>query len=156
MWEVHALVPGFRIRCKLDFALHGTFWAAAPFAVPALRAKVSGSRKATELRKVASLGQPQLLRFMELAFSVRMHGLRAGCQGTSAISAGTSSAGDFTHSLAPALFAGCDHESCGGLGEVVHFDATAMRAAVSWHTSNRGPILLQLDIFETPSPSFSP
>ena len=62
MWEVHALVPGFRIRCKLDFALHGTFWAAAPFAVPALRAKVSGSRKATELRKVASLGQPQLLR----------------------------------------------------------------------------------------------
>ena len=86
----------------------------------------------------------------------RKHGLRAGCQGTSAISAGTNSAGDFTHSLAPALFAGCDHESCGGLGEVVHFDATAMRAAVSWHTSNRGPILLQLDIFETPSPSFSP
>ena len=46
-----------------------------PYPYPALRHQVSGSRKATELRKVASLGLPQLLRFMELSFGVRMPSL---------------------------------------------------------------------------------
>jgi len=117
-----------RFACKLDFSLHGAFWAATPFALPALRSKVSGSRKATELRKVAELGLPQLLRFMELSFGVRMHALEPDNHAEEDLG-GTS--------LAPALFAGCGEaphgDGCGvqGLGEIAHFDAAKMRAAAA-------------------------
>ena len=76
--------------------------------MPALRDKVSGSRKATELRKVASLGLPQLLRFMELSFGVRMPSLEPDEHAEEDVGGTT---------LAPALFAGCGDgphaEGCG-------------------------------------------
>ena len=45
------LVRALRFSASLGFRVHPSFWRAVPFAVEALRAKVSGPRKVTELRK---------------------------------------------------------------------------------------------------------
>ena len=77
---------------------------------------------------MAELGLPQLLRFMELSFGVRMHALEPDTHAEEDLG-GTS--------LAPALFAGCGDaphgDGCGvqGLGEIAHFDAAKMRAAAA-------------------------
>ena len=63
------LVRALRYSASLGFDVHGSFWVALPFAVEALRVKVSGSRKVTELRKIAAAGRPALLDFFERAFT---------------------------------------------------------------------------------------
>ena len=63
------LVRALRFSATLQFRVHGAFWRAVPFAVDALRTKVSGARKVAELRKIAKAGMGQLLDFFELAFS---------------------------------------------------------------------------------------
>jgi hypothetical protein len=63
------IVRLLRFSATLGFRVHDAFWSAVPFAVESLRAKVSGSRKVTELRKLAHAGRGPLLDFMELAFT---------------------------------------------------------------------------------------
>eukprot|EP00900_Chrysochromulina_parva_P027867 jgi/Chrpa1/9714/Chrysochromulina_OHIO_Genome00019972-RA len=62
------LVRALRFSASLGFRVHPSFWRAVPFAVEALRAKVSGPRKVTELRKIAKASRAALLDFFELAF----------------------------------------------------------------------------------------
>jgi len=62
------LVRALRFSASLGMEVHPSFWQAVPFAVDALRAKVSGPRKLTELRKIAKAGRAALLDFFELAF----------------------------------------------------------------------------------------
>jgi len=62
------LVRALRFSACLHFRVHASFWRAAPFAVDALRTKVSGERKAAELRKIAKAGTAPLLDFFEAAF----------------------------------------------------------------------------------------
>jgi hypothetical protein len=63
------LVRALRFSATLPLTVHPSFWRAVPFAVDALRTKVSGARKLGELRKIARAGATALLDFFELAFS---------------------------------------------------------------------------------------
>ena len=64
------LVRTLRFSATLGFRVHPSFWSAVPFAVEALRFKVSGARKLAELRKIAGSGaRAALLDFFELAFT---------------------------------------------------------------------------------------
>ena len=63
------LVRALRFSASLSFRVHPSFWSAVPFAVDALRSKVSGARKMTELRKLAAAGRPALLDFFDMAFA---------------------------------------------------------------------------------------
>ena len=51
------VLRAMRFSAKLRFELHDAFWFAVPFALASLQAKVAGSRKATELLKIAK-GRP--------------------------------------------------------------------------------------------------
>ena len=62
------LVRALRFSASLGFRVDPSFWTAVPFAVEALRTKVSGPRKVTELLKIAKMGRAKLLDFFELAF----------------------------------------------------------------------------------------
>ena len=81
LWWVKVLVddPLRLLRClrfaaKLDFAVHGAFWLAVPFAVAPLRSKVAGSRKLTELLKIARYGPARLSAFFRLALGRSFRG----------------------------------------------------------------------------------
>jgi len=66
-----------RFAPKLGFEIHEAFWLAIPFALDALKAKVAGSRKMTEFRKIAKLGGLRLKNFIRIAFDrefVTAHG----------------------------------------------------------------------------------
>ena len=63
------LVRALRFAASLGFRVHPAFWSAVPFAVDALRNKVSGARKVNELRKIAAAGRPALIDFFEMAFA---------------------------------------------------------------------------------------
>ena len=78
-----------RFVAKLGFALDGSFWKAIPFALDALKVKVAGSRKLTEMSKISKLGHAKLQAFMLVAFDRRF----------------TVASGQ-TACLAPALFGG--------------------------------------------------
>mmetsp|Transcript_14551 Transcript_14551/g.16981 ORF Transcript_14551/g.16981 Transcript_14551/m.16981 type:complete len:675 (+) Transcript_14551:128-2152(+) len=85
------IIRVLRFAAKLDFSIHEDFWRALPQAIGRLKAKVAGSRKVTELLKLAKYGTRKLLVLMNLAF-------------------------DTNKSLAPALFGGKD-----GSGEAQFF-----------------------------------
>ena len=48
-----SVLRAMRFSAMLSFDLHDAFWFAVPFALASLQAKVAGSRKATELLKIA-------------------------------------------------------------------------------------------------------
>ena len=63
------IVRTLRFAATLGFRVHPAFWRAVPFATDALRSKISGPRKMSELCKIAKAGMPHVLDFYELAFS---------------------------------------------------------------------------------------
>jgi hypothetical protein len=65
------LLRCLRFAAKLDYDVHEDFWLAVPFAMEQMQAKVAGSRKTTEMNKIASYGGGYLQRFMELCFERR-------------------------------------------------------------------------------------
>ena len=72
------IVRALRFSASLGFRIHDSFWLAIPFAVEALRTKVSGPRKLTELRKIAKSGRSYLLDFFEVTAPSASHGHARG------------------------------------------------------------------------------
>ena len=119
------VLRALRFSAKLSFELHGAFWAAVPFALGALQGKVAGSRKNTELLKIAKSGQAPLLDFMRLAFGQSVPNVTA--VGGAALEA--VSAAELPISvLAPSLFGGADPKGIARfLAEPNGFDEASMR-----------------------------
>ena len=63
------IVRALRFCAKFGFKLHDAFWSAVPFANDALRVKVAGNRKLTEILKIAKYGPDRLQSFLQLACS---------------------------------------------------------------------------------------
>ena len=94
------VVRALRFAAKLSFRLHESFWSAVPFATRALRGKVAGNRKLTEILKIAKYGPKQLQSFLVLAFSRRFRTGLGGGAGAREEEVGEQSV------LASALFGG--------------------------------------------------
>uniref|UniRef100_A0A7S3PK47 Poly A polymerase head domain-containing protein n=1 Tax=Aplanochytrium stocchinoi TaxID=215587 RepID=A0A7S3PK47_9STRA len=62
------IIRVLRFAAKLDFRIHEAFWDALPGAVDRLKSKVAGSRKVTELLKLAKYGSGRLTTLMITAF----------------------------------------------------------------------------------------
>mmetsp|Transcript_18615 Transcript_18615/g.30370 ORF Transcript_18615/g.30370 Transcript_18615/m.30370 type:complete len:683 (+) Transcript_18615:188-2236(+) len=65
------IVRVLRFAAKLDFTIHPTFWKVIPFALESLRSKAAGSRKMTEILKIAKCGNKKLQDFFSLCFRKR-------------------------------------------------------------------------------------
>jgi len=65
------IVRTFRFSAKLNFRIHEDFWKAIPFALANLQSKVAGSRKMTEILKIARYGNRNLEDFFLLCFHRR-------------------------------------------------------------------------------------
>ncbi|GBG24081.1 CCA tRNA nucleotidyltransferase, mitochondrial [Hondaea fermentalgiana] len=65
------IVRVFRFAAKLDFRIHETFWKVLPFALDNLKAKVAGSRKLTEILKLAKYGNAKIIGLFKLCFRKR-------------------------------------------------------------------------------------
>jgi hypothetical protein len=96
------LLRALRFAAKLRFELHPTFWLAVPFALSPLQSKVAGSRKNTELLKLAKAGTTPLLDFLQLSFGRPVPPSSSGDEGE-----GGSPSSD-TNTLATCLFGGAD------------------------------------------------
>ena len=72
------LLRALRFAAKLRFTLHPTFWDAVPFAIPSLQSKVAGSRKVTELVKIAKAGRTPLIDFLDLSFGREVRNVTTG------------------------------------------------------------------------------
>lgn len=89
------IVRVLRFAAKLSFSLHDAFWSAIPFANHALRCKVAGNRKLTEILKISKYGAEQLQSFLALSFSRKFVMGNLDAEGQQQMSV-----------LAPALFGG--------------------------------------------------
>ena len=122
------LLRALRFAAKLRFELHPTFWLAVPFALSPLQSKVAGSRKATELLKIAKAGNAPLLDFLSLSFGRPVSTPPSG-EGT-ALPSGT---------LASSLFGGADPKGeARFLAAPNGFDSSLMRAAAETLPSGLG------------------
>lgn len=65
------IVRAFRFAAKLDFQIHESFWKALPFALDSLKSKVAGSRKMTEITKMAKYGNEKIIGLFKLCFRKR-------------------------------------------------------------------------------------
>ncbi|CAK9003870.1 Actin-related protein 6 (dArp6) (Actin-like protein 13E), partial [Durusdinium trenchii] len=61
----------FRFAAKLNFRICPSFWTVIPFALDALQLKVAGSRKMTEILKLAKYGNDNVVQFFSLCFRKR-------------------------------------------------------------------------------------
>lgn len=122
------VLRALRFAAKLGFRLHDTFWLAVPFSLLSLQTKVAGSRKGTELLKIAKAGRQPLVAFMELSFGRQI----ADASEMGAEDGGTTSLSSLPlATLAPALFGGADHKGeASFLGTPHGFDPALLRRAV--------------------------
>jgi hypothetical protein len=102
MWWVKILrddplriLRAFRFAAKLNFVVHETFWKALPFALDSLKSKVAGSRKLTEILKLAKYGKSNLIDFFGLCFRKQFVYLADGSKTT----------------LASGIFGGVDYQN---------------------------------------------
>ena len=92
------ILRAMRFAATMKFELHHTFFMVVPFALDALKQKVAGSRKLTEIMKIAKVGNMELLEFFRLCFDARF---LIGPASPDASPGGTGC-------LAPGIFGGCD------------------------------------------------
>ena len=115
------VLRAMRFSAKLRFELHDAFWFAVPFALASLQAKVAGSRKATELLKIAKAGRRPLLDFLALSFGRPLP-----------IAADVLAASPAAAVLAPALFGGADPKGTARFLTVADgFDEPRLRTTAS-------------------------
>jgi hypothetical protein len=133
------LLRALRFAAKLHFGLHPTFWLAVPFALAPLQSKVAGSRKNTELLKIAKAGTTPLLDFFTLAFGrkVMMPHATRGSANKDAPAGAAAGAGDGAGApalgtLATCLFGGADPKGIARfLAAPNGFDDSLMRSAAA-------------------------
>ena len=131
------LLRALRFAAKLGFELHPTFWLAVPFALTPLQSKVAGSRKNTELLKIAKAGKAPLLDFLDLAFGKTVATPPPLPDGRASASASplpdsppptAAAAATSTGTLATILLGGADPKGIARfLAQPTHFDAERMR-----------------------------
>jgi len=63
----------FRLNClgKFQFTIHPSFWLAVPFSEKVLSNKVAGSRKLTEMLKIAKHNNDGVVHFFTMLFAHR-------------------------------------------------------------------------------------